>query len=139
MMKVFCDTNVVLDVLTQREPFYADSARVWTLAGGGEIQGLVSVASFTNVFYIVRRFANRRAAQKAIQLLRATFVPVALDGQMLNQAIDAGFSDFEDAVQYFSALRWGAGCLVTRNPKHFPKDGIPVHTPSEFLAAHFPE
>jgi len=138
-MKVFLDTNIVMDVLRRREPFYGHSVRVWALAEGGQICGVVSAVSFTNVYYIVRRLMGRRAAQQAVVLMRHTFEMVATDAQTLNQAIDAGFSDFEDAVQYFSALRCGAACLVTRNPKHFPKEGIPVHTPTEFLAAHFPE
>lgn len=136
-MNVFCDTNVLLDVLTRREPFYEDSARVWTLAEGGDIRGLVSVISFTNVFYVVRRLRDRSAADRAIRLLRAAFAPVALDAQMLGQAIDSRFKDFEDAVQFFSALRSGAACLVTRNPRHFPTDDIPIQTPTEFLATHF--
>ena len=137
-MRVFCDTNVLLDVLARREPFYADSARVWTLAEGGQIHALVSVLSFANIFYVVRRLRNRRAAQQAVLLLRDTFEPVALDGQILNQAVDSDFGDLEDGIQFFSALRSGAACLVTRNPRHFPTDGIPVQTPTEFLATHFP-
>jgi predicted nucleic acid-binding protein len=136
-MRVFCDTNILLDVLARREPFYADSARVWTLAEAGQIQALVSVLSFANIFYVVRRLRRGRAARQAVLLLRDTFEPVALDAQILNQAIDSDFADLEDGIQFFSALRCGAACLVTRNPRHFPADGVPVQTPTEFLATHF--
>ena len=138
-MKVFCDANILLDVLAQREPFYGDSARVWTLAEGGRIRGLISVLSFSNIFYVVRRPKNQWAAQQAVLLLRDMFEPVPLEEQILNQAIDASFKDLEDAIQFFSALRCGASCFVTRNPRHFPTDEIPVQTPTEFLATHFPE
>jgi len=137
-VNVFCDTNVLLDVLEKREPFYADSVRVWTLAELGQIRGLVSVISFTNVFYVVEKLRDLATAQKAVRLLRATFVPVALDEQLLNQAADSGLRDFEDAVQFFSALRADAACLVTRNPNHFPTGHLPIQTPAEFLATHFP-
>ncbi len=135
-MRVFVDTNVLLDVLAQREPFYRDSATVWTLAEHGKIEGMVSALSFSNVYYIVRRLTNRRTARRALVLLRDTFVPVACDQQVLSQAIDAGMKDFEDAIQYFSAVRAEATALVTRNPGHFPRSDLAIVTPAEFLAMH---
>ena len=136
-MDVFVDTNVLLDVLAEREPFYGASLRVWTLAEEGTIRGLVSAISFNNLYYIVRKLADRRTASRAMRLLRGTFVPVALGPQILNQAIDSGFRDLEDAIQFFSAVQAGATCLVTRNPRHFPAGQIPIQTPAAFLAAHF--
>jgi predicted nucleic acid-binding protein len=135
-MNVFVDTNVLLDVLTKREPFYEDSASVWTLSEQGAIHGLVSALSFSNVYYIVRRLKDRRTADRAMVLLRDTFTPVACDGQVLSQAIDARMKDFEDAIQYFSALRAEAACLLSRNPDHFLRSSLPVLTPREFLATH---
>jgi predicted nucleic acid-binding protein len=138
-MDVFLDTNVLLDVLAKREPFYEQSVAVWTLAEQGKVRGLVSVLSFSNIYYIVRRLRDRRAAAAALRLLRDTFTPVALDEQVLSQAMDAGLKDFEDAMQYFSALRAGAACLISRNPHHFPRSALSVLTPAEFLAGHSPK
>jgi predicted nucleic acid-binding protein len=137
-MNVFLDTNVLLDVLGRREPFYADSAAVWTLAETGRVDGFISAMSFPNLFYVLRRAAGARIARRAMSLLRDIFRPVALDGQVLNQALDAGLGDFEDAIQFFSALRAAADCLVTRNVRDFPRGELPIQTPAEFLAAHFP-
>ena len=137
-MNVFLDTNILLDVLVRREPVYAASAEVWTLAETGRIAGFVSALSFPNVFYILRRATNRRAADKAVSILRDVFRPVDLDQQILNQAIDADMKDFEDAIQFFSAIRARAACLITRNPKHFPAGDIPIQTPAEFLATCLP-
>jgi len=64
---------------------------------------------------------------------------VELDGQLLNQAIGAGMGDFEDAIQFHSAVRCGAEFLVTRNAGHFPKAGFPVVTPEELLVVKFRE
>jgi predicted nucleic acid-binding protein len=133
-MNVFFDTNVVLDVLVKREPFYADSAALWTLAERGSIHGQVSAVSFTNIYYIVRRLRSVKAALKTLILLRDVFTAVACDAQVLDQAIDSDFADFEDAVQFFSAIRGGAACIVTRNPQHFPKGPLPAVTPVEFRA-----
>lgn len=138
-MRAFIDTNVLLDVLALREPFYADAASVWTLAEQHKVKGLVSVLSFCNIHYIVRRMESRQQADRAVTLLCDVFTPVALDGQILNQALAAKFKDFEDAVQYHSALHAGADCLVTRNPGHFPRGGLSVASPAEFLAAHAAE
>ena len=64
---------------------------------------------------------------------------VILDMQIANQAIDASIKDFEDAIQFFSALRAGAAVLITRNPKDFPVGDVAIQTPAELLAAHFAE
>lgn len=135
-MNVYVDTNVLLDVLARREPFYRDSAAVWTLAEQGRIRGLISVISFTNIFYIIRKLRGRRIALRTMAQLRATFTPVACDGQVLDQAIDADFGDFEDAIQYFSAAHAGVCCIVSRNPDHFRRSEPAVLSPAEFLAVH---
>jgi len=137
-MKVFVDTNVLVDVLAGREPFYQDSAYVWTLAEQGRVAGFVSVISFNNIYYVVRRLRTRRVADRMIVLLRDTFTPVALDKQILDQAIDAGLSDLEDAIQYFSAVRAGADCIISRDVRVFPKSDLLVLTPQELLAAGLP-
>ncbi len=135
-MNVFIDTNVLMDVLLERKPFFTESQQIWFLAERGKIRGLVSVLSFPNIYYIVRKLKKQEAACSMLSILRDTFSPVALDEQILHQAMDAKFSDFEDAIQYFSALRAEAACLVTRNLNHFPRSQLPVLTPADFLSAH---
>jgi len=135
-MNVFIDTNVLMDVLLERRPFVAESRKVWFLAERGKIAGLVSALSFPNIYYVVRKMLGGNKAASMMTLLRDTFTAVPLDEQILNQAIDAKFSDFEDAIQYYSALRADAECLLTRNVDHFPDSGLRVISPEEFLAAH---
>jgi predicted nucleic acid-binding protein len=127
--------NVLIDVLARREPFYADSAQVWTLAEQGRVTGFISVISFNNIYYVVRRLRTRVVADRMMVLLRDTFTPVALDKQILDQAIDGGFKDREDAIQYFSAIRAGVDCLVSRDARAFPKADLPIMTPHELLTA----
>lgn len=135
-MNVFLDTNVVLDVLAHRAPFYDDSVKVWALGERGRIRALLSAVSVTNLYYIVRKQTSAARAMEMLRDLRSVASFVACDGAVIHHAIDAGFADFEDAVQYFSAVAGGADCLVTRNPVHYPHPEIPVLTPREFLAAH---
>ena len=135
-MKVFLDTNVLLDVLARREPFYAASAEIWSLAESGAVQGYISAISFNNIYYVIRKTAGKRNADKALRILRDIFVPVAPDTLILNQAIDSTMNDFEDAIQIHSAIRAGADCLITRNPGHFKavETNLAISTPDEFLA-----
>ncbi len=135
-MDVFLDTNVLMDVFLDREPFVADSQQVWLLAERGKIRGLVSAISFPNVYYVIRKLSGVRQANRSMTMLRDVFVPVACDEQAVHQAMDARFKDFEDAIQYFSAIRADADCLISRNPKHFRTADIPVLTPSEFLVTY---
>src|SRR5687768_11457655 len=118
-MRVLVDTNVLIDVIAMRKPFYDDSAAIWTLAEQGQITGLASAISFTNIYYVVRRLEDAKTARRAIQLLRDTFQVAPCDQQIINQAMELQLKDFEDAVQYISAIRAGADCIVSRNPAHF--------------------
>jgi predicted nucleic acid-binding protein len=127
-----------LDVLARREPFYTASARVWALAEAGLVAGFASTLSLPNIFYLVRRKNGQEAAHKAMKLLRDIFRMVQLDAQIINQAIDADIRDFEDAIQFFSAIRADAAVLITRNPKDYPAGDVAIQTPAEFLAVHFP-
>ena len=135
-MNVFFDTNVLMDVLLQRHPFVDKSREVWFLAERGKVVGLVSALSFPNIYYVARKALGAKTALSMMSLLRDTLTAVPLDGQILNQAVDAKFSDFEDAIQYFSARRADAECLLTRNADHLPASGLRVLSPEEFLAAH---
>ena len=134
-MNVFIDTNVLLDVLARRNPHYEAAAHVWTLCEQGKIEGHISAISFNNIFYIVRRLSGRRAAHRSLSLLRDVFRLVTLDSQIINQSIASGFADFEDAIQYHSALRADAVAIVTRDAAHFPKSEISIVSPASFVAA----
>lgn len=133
-MKVFIDTNILIDVLARREPFFAEAEMIWSLAEKREIEAFISAISFNNVYYIVRKLKDRATAEKAIRLLRDVFRSVAPDEQIINQAIDAGMADFEDAVQFHSAVRLNPSYFITRDPSGFPRSPISIVAPGEFLA-----
>ena len=134
-MKVFLDTNVLLDVLAHREPSYDASARVWTLAERSEIDACILAISFNNVYYIVGKASGKPQAHRCLELLRDVFDWVAPDRNIINQAIDSSFEDFEDAVQYHSAIRARAEFLISRNTADFPRSVLAITTPEEFLVA----
>ena len=132
-MRLFVDTNLLLDVLAKREPFYAAAARIWTLSETGACESFVSAISFNNIYYIVRKAENAAIARKALRLLRDVFISVAPDRRILNQAIDSDIDDFEDAIQFFSAVHAGADYLLTRNVDDFPTGALPILTPEELF------
>lgn len=136
-MKVLLDTNILLDVLLQRQPFFPASCEIWTLAEEGTVTAYISALSLPNVYYVISRGNGAKVARRAIGLLRGLFEIVELNADVLNQAAEAAFADFEDAIQYVSALRAGAAVLITRNPRHFPSGTIKVLTPTEFLHSEF--
>jgi predicted nucleic acid-binding protein len=135
-VNVFFDTNVVLDVFRHRQPFYEFSAKAWGLAERGKFQGVVSAVCMTTLYYVVRKLRSRGEAGEMLQAVRGCVGFALCDTTVLNQAIDAGFADFEDAVQYYSAIAAGADVLLTRNKTHFPTDELPIMSPKAFLAAH---
>lgn len=138
-MRIFVDTNLLLDVLAQRKPFYMAAARIWTMAETGACEAFISAISFNNVFYIVRKARDTAAARRALILMRDSFASVAADQRILNQAIDSKIPDFEDAIQFYSALHARTDYLLTRNAGDFPTGILPILTPDEFLALLNPE
>jgi predicted nucleic acid-binding protein len=134
-VNVFFDTNVVLDVLTERHPFYRDSAAAWALAEQARVQGLVSAVSMTTLYYVVRKRASRAAALEMLRTVRRCVAFAPCDGAVIGLAVDGEFEDFEDGVQYFSARASRADVFLTRNSADFPADGLPVMSPAEFLAS----
>ena len=132
-MKILIDTNVILDVLTKREPFYMDSARVWTLLKEEVIQGYISAISINNLYYIVSKLSGLKTAESFIDKILEDFGIISLTKDILKQARTIPKKDFEDLIQYFSAIHEGCEYIITRNKKDFPSIGIKIMTPAEFL------
>ena len=133
-MRVFVDTDILIDVLARREQWYQDSVQIWTMAESGKMTGIVSALSLNNIFYIVRKLEGLKTANKSVLLLRNTFELAATTGQIVNQTIDSGLKDYADAIQYFTAIHANADILLTRNIKDFPRNEIPVLDPADYLS-----
>ena len=131
--RLFLDTNVLLDHLLDREPFADDATELWSMAERREVVGLVAAISFNFVYYIVRHEADERAARRAIKGLRDVFETAEVDAQIINQAIDSGFADFEDAIQHACAIRAQASHLVTRDLVGFRRSEVAVVSPHSYL------
>lgn len=137
--RLFFDTNVLLDHLLDRAPFADDATELWSMAERHEVSGCISAVSFNFVYYIVRHHAGERAARRAINGLRDVFEINEVDAQIINQAIDSDFADFEDAIQHACAVRAGATHLVTRDLSGFRRSEVPVVAPDSYLSTRSEE
>ena len=132
-MKILVDTNIMLDVLTQRRLFFRDSARVWSLIHTGLVEGYFSAISVNNLYYIIRKLRDRKTAESFVDDLLQDFEIVSLTKNILKQARTIKGKDYEDSIQYFSAIQEGCEILLTRNKGDFPSLGLQILTPNEFL------
>jgi predicted nucleic acid-binding protein len=134
MKKIFIDTNVIIDVYTERADFHFDSACILSLIDKKIYNGFVSALTYPNIYYILRKLIGKT---KAIEILEKTKVlckTVTLDIKCIELAMVSEFNDLEDAIQYYSAVSTGCECIITRNPKDYKVSELPVYTPKEFLA-----
>ena len=132
-MKIFLDTNVILDVLIKREPFYINGAKVLTFVNEKIVSGYISAMTINNIYYILRKLKNKETAKNFITEILESFEIIPLTKDILNQANKINIDDFEDGIQFFSALDCGCDFLITRNDKDYPKLGIKIMTPAEFI------
>jgi predicted nucleic acid-binding protein len=134
MKSVLIDTDVILDFFFDRLPFSEDAARLLSLAESGEIKGYVTPVIYSNAYYILRKTAGHGfVIDKLKQLFSITDV-LAMDKSAVLQALNSGFSDFEDALQDCAAVNQGEiQTIITRNIKDYKFSKIAVLTPKEFL------
>ena len=132
-MKLFLDTNVLLDVLAQRAPWVQDSAALLSLVDTGQARGFVAAHTITTLHYLLCKHLGREKASTALVELIDLVEIAAVDASIMQKAFALGWNDFEDAVQTVCALQIGADYFVTRNPQDFSALSIPVVNPSEAL------
>lgn len=134
---VFVDTDIILDLLTRREPFYPAAARLFSLVERGELKACASSLTFANLFYILRKELSGPRAVEVLKKLKLLVAILPVDERVVSLALDAGFRDFEDAIQYHAALGGDVTVLLTRNGRDYPNPAISVCTAEEFLARRF--
>jgi predicted nucleic acid-binding protein len=133
MTRVLIDTNVVLDVLLRREPWVVDAAAVWQLCSSGTITGYIGASSFTDIYYIARRQADKERARTALRLCLDTFAVCPIDRRALEMAYSLSDHDFEDNLQIACSLLNELDYIVTRNVGDFDGSAVAAITPADFL------
>jgi len=132
-MKLFWDTNVMFDFLGEREPFYISSAKIATLADKRKVKIFVSALSYATISYFLTKYEGLKKTKDKLRKFKVISEICELDALIIEKGLNSDFSDFEDSLQYFSALRTECDIIITRNGKDFKKSKIAVMTPDEFL------
>ncbi len=134
MENVFIDTDVIVDFLTDRKPFSIESAKIFSLIDQKKINGCVSSLSFSNLYYVLRKFGTHKKVINSLQELSEMVDIFKVDSDIIKSALTSDFKDFEDSIQYFTALEHKKlDCIITRNIKDYKDSTIPVMTPETFL------
>lgn len=133
-MKVLIDTNIALDFLLQREPFFTDAEMLFQAIDAGQVVGYVTATTLTDIFYIARK--HTRSVEQARQAVLETLTAMAIcpiDRTVLEAAFNSGLSDFEDAVQIFSAVAQELDAIVTRDDRGFLSSPVSVLSVGDLL------
>ena len=133
-MKLLIDTNVVLDVLLRREPFFRTAAEVLNLTQRDDVREYVSASAITDIYYIANKQLKDRAAVRDLleRLLKIVSV-AAVSEQEIRNALNLTWADFEDSVQYSVALLNEMDGIVTRNPDDYQEANMRIWLPEQVL------
>ena len=135
MKKIFVDTNIVIDLLSRRDPFFEEAAELFSLADKKQVELSVSSLTIANTSYALLRQMDSNKAKLVLRKLRLILKVLPLDDKIIGLALnDETFSDFEDGLQYFTAIEDEQELIVTRNLKDFMKSKVIAFTPAELLA-----
>lgn len=135
MKRVLFDSDVLLDVLSQRQPFFITSSQALNTVTQNQVEGYISGHAVTNIFYILRRQAGKVKAQESIAKLLENLRVASVTEEVIKSALNSAMSDFEDAVTSEAANAIGIEIIVTRNLSDFSNSSVPAMIPEEFLKA----
>ena len=127
------DTNIIVDLLSKRKDFYQEAQKLFTLADDKEIKLFISSLTFANTHYLLSRELNSDEARKILTKFILLVGILPLDDKILELALSSDFNDFEDAIQYYTALENNLNIIITRNKKDFLLSELPVLTAKEYL------
>ena len=133
-MRILIDTNIILDIMQKREPFFTDSYRVLRGAIESDTECLIFASSATDIFYMLRKsLGSAQAAKDQLEQLAQLVTFADVQGMDIHTALMRAMPDFEDAVVDAVAERSGASYIVTRNIKDFAGSVVPAILPADFL------
>jgi predicted nucleic acid-binding protein len=135
MSRIFLDTNVILDLLGERVPFFDSIAKVATLADQKKLTLVVSPLSFTTIDYVLNKYESSESVLNKLRKFKIICEVCEVNEETIDKALNSSFKDFEDALQYFTALQSNCSVIITRNGKDFKHSTIPIMTAEEYLSS----
>ena len=133
MEKLFVDTDVVLDLLSARQPHYKFAAELFSLADIESVRLYVSSLTFANVHYVLSKQLSATESRKLLLRFKTLVTVLPVNDKIIELALSSSFADFEDAIQFYAAIENNISILLTRNLKDFRKATIPVMTPQQYM------
>ena len=133
MEKLFVDTNIVLDLLAQRADFFQEAQELFTRADLNKVELTISALTFANTHYILSKHLKLEETRKILNKFKVLVKVAPVDDKIIELALASEFKDFEDAIQYYSALESKAQIIITRNKKDFKHAKIPIMTAKEYI------
>lgn len=131
--RIFLDTNVMLDFLGERNPFYDSIARVLSFLESHKFAIIVSPISYATVSYFLSKSEGKKNAIEKLRMFNAISQVCTIDEQTIEKGLSSGFADFEDGLQFYNALESKCDIILTRNAKDFKKSTLPIMSPIEYL------
>lgn len=133
MDKLLVDTNIVIDLLSKRKLFYEEAQQLFTLADYKKVKLYVSSLTIANAHYLLSREKNNKEAIKVLIKFKILVSVLPMDDKILELALASNFKDFEDAIQYHTALENHLDIIISRNKKDFKSSLLPVVSAKEYL------
>lgn len=133
MTRLFLDTNIVVDLLDRRESFCHDAVRLFSMAYNKHVQLVVSPMTYSTASFLLRKNGSE-GVRKLLSNFRQLARVSTTDERTVDDSLASQFQDFEDAMQYYTALRANAEIIITRNGKDFKASSLPVMTAGEYLS-----
>ena len=133
MKRILFDTNVVLDVLLDRQPYVEASAAAWAAVETGILEGMLAAHAVTTIHFLVRKEMGNIKARRIVSAILGVFEVATVDSAVVQEALQLPCSDFEDAVTAAAARVAGCECIVTRDPKGFRGSPVRALTPEAVL------
>ena len=133
MRNLLVDTNIVVDLLAKREPFYRDAQELFTLADEKKVTLSISALTFANTHYLLCKELSADNVRKVLIKFKILVKILPLEDKTLELALASDFTDFEDAIQYYTAIENKQHIIITRNKKDFKTAKLPVLTAKEYI------
>lgn len=133
MNKVLVDIDIIYDLLAEREPYYTFSASLFSKADNKKVKLFASALTIANMHYMLSRLKSDKEARKILNRFKVLVSIIPLDQKILELALSSDFNDFEDAIQYYSALEYNVNTILTRNLKDYKKAKISVMTVESYI------
>ena len=133
MDRLLVDTNIVLDLLAKRKEFLVEAQELFTLSDKNELKLYVSSLTFANTFYILSQKLKLSNARKILRKFKVLVEVLPMDDKIIDLSLESDFKDFEDAIQYHTAIENGINMIITRNLKDFKTSKLPVLTAKDYI------